>query len=581
MKSLLFKLSGIWFVSLAFTGAFPAFSAEEKYPLTADSQRQEGVPEGKVHGPFAWQSTIFPGTERNYWLYVPAQYDGTKPACQMIVQDGLNRASQWRLPIVLDNLIHQGAVPVTIGIFIDPGVVPAEREGAEARYNRSYEYDGLGDRYARFLLEEILPEVGKTYRLSEDPNDRLIAGASSGAICAFNAAWERPDTFRRVLSTIGTYVGLRGGNAFPVLVRKTEPKPLRVFLQDGSADLDIYGGSWWAANQDMLAALQWADYEVKHVWGDGGHDHYQATSIMPDALRWLWKDYPQPVKAGVTAQRRTNILIPGEDWEMVAEGYRFTEGPAVNPYGEIFFTDIPNNRIYKIDAEGTVSLFAEETGGANGLMFGPGGKLYACANRHRAIVAYRADGSVKKILAGVESNDLVIDRAGRIYFTDPGNQKVHLIDVQGNHHVVDEGIERPNGIAMSPDQTMLYVADTRGQFVYSFQIQSDDSLAYKEPFFHLHLAPGATDSGADGMAMDTQGRLYVTTRSGLQVCDQLGRVHLILPRPQNAWLSNVVFAGPNLDTLYITCGDKVYRRRVNATGVVPTREPVQPPKPRL
>src|SRR5690606_23198593 len=143
-------------------------------------------------------------------------------------------------------------------VFIEPGVVPAVTEGDQPRFNRSFEYDSMGDRYARFLLEEIVPEVKKKYNLSDDPNDRGIGGASSGAICAFNVAWERPDAFRRVLSTIGTYVGLRGANEFPVLVRKTEPKPIRVFLQDGNRDLNIYAGDWWVANQDMLSALQFA-----------------------------------------------------------------------------------------------------------------------------------------------------------------------------------------------------------------------------------------------------------------------------------------------------------------------------------
>ena len=166
--------------------------------------------------------------------------------------------------------------------------------------------------------------------------------SSSGAICAFNVAWERPDAFRRVLSTIGTYVGLRGGNDFPVLVRKTEPKPLRVFLQDGSNDLDLYAGSWWVANQDMLSSLTWAGYEVRHAWGSGGHNSEHAAEIMPDAVRWLWKDYPAPIKKGGTSGRRMDLLIPGEEWELVSDGYRFAEGPALNDRGELFFSDIPN-----------------------------------------------------------------------------------------------------------------------------------------------------------------------------------------------------------------------------------------------
>ncbi len=204
----------------------------QEYALGPDSKRQPGVPEGKlIH--HTWESKIFPGTERDYWIYVPAQYKPETPAALMVFQDGQGYISTeergWQTPIVLDNLIQKGDIPVMIGVFINPGVLPAQTEDQQARYNRSFEYDALGDRYVRFLLEEILPEVAKDYNISSDPSARGIAGASSGAICAFTAAWERPDAFRRVLSFIGTYVNIRGGQIYPTLIRKTEPKPLRVF----------------------------------------------------------------------------------------------------------------------------------------------------------------------------------------------------------------------------------------------------------------------------------------------------------------------------------------------------------------
>ncbi len=204
-------------------------------------------------------SKIFPGTVRDYWIYVPKQYDPAKPACLYVSQDGI----QYNATKVFDELIHKKEMPVVIGVFVTPGRVKAPSNQAMDRFNRSYEYDGLGDNYVRFLLEELLPEVetkttpdGRPIRLSKDGNDRCIAGASSGAICAFTAAWERPDSFRRVFSSIGTYVGLRGGNVYPTLIRKYEPKPIRIFLQDGSSDLNIYGGDWWMANQEMERALR-------------------------------------------------------------------------------------------------------------------------------------------------------------------------------------------------------------------------------------------------------------------------------------------------------------------------------------
>ncbi|HEV7225138.1 MAG TPA: alpha/beta hydrolase-fold protein, partial [Pirellulales bacterium] len=259
------------------------------------------APKGEVTKYVFDQSQIFPGTVRDYWIYVPKQYDPAKPACVYVNQDGV----QHKAPEVFDELIHKQEMPVTIGVFVMHGRVKAPNDAALDRFNRSYEYDGLGDGYARFLLDELLPEVerqktsdGRAIRLSHNGADRCIAGASSGAICAFTAAWERPAEFQRVFSAIGTYVGLRGGNEYPTLVRKYEPKPIRVFLQDGSNDLNIYGGDWWMANQSMERSFLFAGYEVRHVWGDGGHNGQQATEIFPDAMRWLWKDWPAPVHAG-------------------------------------------------------------------------------------------------------------------------------------------------------------------------------------------------------------------------------------------------------------------------------------------
>src|SRR5262249_36256998 len=286
-----------------------------------------------------------------------------------------------------DELIEKKEMPVVIGVFVMHGKVKAPSEQALDRFNRSYEYDGLGDNYARCLLDELLPEVekksapdGRPIRLSHDGNDRGIGGSSSGAICALPAAWERPDAFRRVFSSIGTYVGLRGGNVYPTLIRKYEPKPLRIFLQDGSNDLNIYGGDWWMANQEMERALVFSGYEVNHEWGDGPHNGQQATKLFPEGMKSLGKDWPQPQKVGLGSEQLQQILIPGEEWKLVSEGYRFTEGPAANAKGEVFFNDIPNNKAHKINMNGSVTPFADNTNRANGQAFGPDGRLYAVAS---------------------------------------------------------------------------------------------------------------------------------------------------------------------------------------------------------
>jgi enterochelin esterase family protein len=273
--------------------SFAACRAADDYKLGPDSQRQRNVPEGKVTK-HHWTSQIFPGTERDYWIYVPAQYDPKTPACVMVFQDGgsyQDEKGQFRVPVVLDNLIHKKEMPVTIGIFINPGVVPASGMNPKPQPNRSFEYDTLSDQYVRFLEKEILPEVGKNYNLRKDPAGRAICGISSGGICAFTVAWERPDLFSKVLSHVGSFTNIRGGDVIPGKIRKTKPaKPIRVFLQDGSGDLDNEHGNWPLANQQMALALKFAKYDYKFEYGDGGHNGKHGGAILPDSLRWLWRD---------------------------------------------------------------------------------------------------------------------------------------------------------------------------------------------------------------------------------------------------------------------------------------------------
>jgi gluconolactonase len=558
----------------------------EEYVLGPDSQRREGVPKGAVTK-HTWTSKIFPGTTRDWWTYVPAQYKQDKPAAVMVFQDGagfINEQGRFRVPIVFDNLIHKGEMPVTIGVFINPGILPALSGDQQNRYNRSYEYDGLGDRYARFLIEEILPEVAKQYNISKDPNDRAIGGSSSGGIAAFTAAWERPDAFRRVLSFIGSYTNLRGGQIYPTLIRKTEPKPLRVFLQDGSNDLNIYAGSWYLANQEMAWALEFAGYDSKFVVGTEGHNANHGSAILPDALRWLWRDYPKPIfkSAGGNKERQfvSMILDPDSDWQLVSENHKFTEGPAVDREGNVFFSDIPANRIYKVGPDGKASIFKEDTGAANGLMFGPDGRLYAAQNGRKRIVAYAPDGKETVLAEGVDSNDLAVNRRGEVYFSDPPHKRVWFIDAKGNKRVVHEGLEFPNGVRFSPDQSLLLVADMNSKWVWSFQVQADGSLANGQAFYRLETPDDTGRSGADGMTVDSEGHLYVATSVGVQVCDQPGRVVAIINKPQPKWLANVVFGGPDLSWLYATSADKVYRRHLRRKGVFPWQV-VKPPVPGL
>ncbi len=576
MKPLLPALLGVCALVAA-----PAVFAADDYVPGPDSKPQVGVPKGVVTKYEFTNSTVFPGTFREYWVYVPAGHDPAKPAPVMVFQDGI----QYQAPTVFDNLIAKKEIPPLVGIFVMHGRVLAPHTNALDRFNRSYEYDGLGDNYARFLLDELLPHIGRTtgLNLTTNGNDRAIAGASSGGICAFNAAWERPDAFRRVFASIGTYVGLRGGDQLATLVRKTEAKPIRFFLQDGSNDLNIYAGDWWMENQTMERALTFSGYDVNHAWGDGAHNSKHATAVFPDALRWLWRDYPAEIRANPEGKSKQPIakLVGDSPWELVSSGHRFTEGPAANAQGEVFFTDIPNNRIHKIALDGKVSLFAEDTGSANGLMFGPDGRLYACAAGKKQIVAYDAAGKATVVADGIAGNDLAITAAGDIYVTEPPTRQVWLVRKDGSKQVVDKGLSFPNGVLLSPDQTLLYVADYNGRFVHSYQIQPDGSLAYGQRYYYLHLVDGSNGSKADGMTVDTNGNLYVTTEMGIQFCDQPGRVNGILSKPQPGPVANVCFGGPNFDVLYATCGDKVFKRKLNAKGVRSAEAPIKPPRPGL
>jgi sugar lactone lactonase YvrE/enterochelin esterase-like enzyme len=556
-------------------GLVPPLSAEE-------------APKGEVTKHSFAESKIFPGTIRDYWVYVPKQYDPAKPACLYVNQDGV----QYNAPAVFDELIAKGEMPVTIGVFVMHGRVKALSDQALDRFNRSYEYDGLGDAYVRFLLDELLPQVekqstpdGRAIRLSKAGSDRAIGGASSGAICAFTAAWERPDAFQRVFSAVGTYVGLRGGNNYATLVRKYEPKPIRVFLQDGSNDLNIYGGDWWMANQELERSLTFAGYEVNHIWGDGGHNGKHATEIFPDAMRWLWKDWPKPVQKGKGSPQLQEILVPGEDWKPIAEGYSFTEGPAVNAKGEVFYNDVPASRTFKVALDGKVSLFLADTKNGDGQAFGPDGRLYSVAGGANQVIAYDPEGKRTKVAEGFRGNDLVVLHNGGMYVTHPGwdgtsPSQVWYVSPGGEARVVDRGLRFSNGITVSPDQSLLYVADSRSHWVYSYQIEPDGSLAHKQRYFHLHVPDTADDSGADGLRCDRDGRLYVATRLGVQICDQAGRVHCIIPTP-NGKLSNFTFGGPEFDTLYATCGDRVYARKLKVKGAQAWQPPVKPTAPRL
>ncbi len=294
--------------------------AEEilKYTHGPDSLVQDGVPQGTVTQHQFTTSKVYEGTTRDYWLYVPSQYDPKTPACVMVFQDGGSYVSltrDFRTPTVFDNLIHKGEMPVTIGIFINPGEFAPKKEGQKPRRNRSVEYDTLSDAYARFIIEEMLPEVGKSYNLTDDPKGRGICGISSGGICAFTVAWERPDVFHKVISHVGSFTNIRGGHAYPSMVRLEEKRDIRVYLQAGKRDLNNRWGSWPLGNLQLATALGFSGYDYKMVVGEEGHNAKHGGAILPEMLRWTWRDYPgvKPLKE----ETRTQYLQ--QDYTLLTE----------------------------------------------------------------------------------------------------------------------------------------------------------------------------------------------------------------------------------------------------------------------
>lgn len=316
-KSILFVIL-FWIAALGIAQNTP----NTTYPFDPATQHRSGKKAAEIIERQLSDSKIYPGTQRTYWISVPAAYNPDHPACLYVCMDGI----QYNAPTVFDNLIDSGEMPMTIGIYVGSGRITNDKNES-LRFNRSNEFDKTDDTFIRFLLEELLPDAekqqttdGRKILFSKDANDRAIAGASSGAICAFTAAWQRPDAFSRVFSSIGTYVAMRGGNEYPALIRKTEPKPLRVYLEDGTNDAwNPLFGFWFEQNQLMESALNFAGYELAHTWGRGGHDTNQATQIFPDAMRWLWKGWPEKVQKGVSLNDMlSSILLKDSNWEEVS-----------------------------------------------------------------------------------------------------------------------------------------------------------------------------------------------------------------------------------------------------------------------
>ena len=536
--SILLMLAGVLFSQQKYNVRAPYDPATQK---VADEMQ------GEVIKFTLSDSQIYPGTEREILVYVPQQYDGTKPACLLVCMDGI----LYDATTVMDNLIASGEMPVTVGVFVNPGVVYDE-EGEVVRYNRCKEFDSTDDNFATFLENEVLTKVegmqtesGKTIHLSADANDRAITGASSGGIAAFSVAWNRPDLFSRVYTTVGTFVAMRGGHEYPAIVRKTEPKPLRIYMQDGWYDVwNPIFGEWFEYNLLMESAFNFAGYEVFHKWDRGNHSIKYGTLAFPDAMRWLWKGYPAKVQKGWSNNGMLQeILLEGEEWQEVKVPAGVSDLFAGLDSTAVFAAGA---NIYKVSADGKVVQMGVLKHGERLL----GERLTA-----RGSSLYKDGVKVADGLVGLQAVQALADGQ---YVALCGEN----IKSKGNVWVVNTGCR---ALAVAPDYRFCVTGEEKTHHLISTIIGKDGEMKYSEPYYYMHDLSNGVLQPAGNMAFDTNGNLYVATEMGVQVADHNGRVRAILSLPAGA-VDALAFSG---NYLYVRCGEKMFVRKMKAEGHFP------------
>ena len=536
--SILLMLAGVLFSQQKYNVRAPYDPATQK---VADEMQ------GEVIKFTLSDSQIYPGTEREILVYVPQQYDGTKPACLLVCMDGI----LYDATTVMDNLIASGEMPVTVGVFVNPGVVYDE-EGEVVRYNRCKEFDSTDDNFATFLENEVLTKVegmqtesGKTILLSADANDRAITGASSGGIAAFSVAWNRPDLFSRVYTTVGTFVAMRGGHEYPAIVRKTEPKPLRIYMQDGWYDVwNPIFGEWFEYNLLMESAFNFAGYEVFHKWDRGNHSIKYGTLAFPDAMRWLWKGYPAKVQKGWSNNGMLQeILLEGEEWQEVKVPAGVSDLFAGLDSIAVFAAGA---NIYKVSADGKVVQMG---------MLKHGERLLGERLTARGSSLYKDGVKVADGLVGLQAVQALADGQ---YVALCGEN----IKSKGNVWVVNAGSRT---LAIAPNYRFCVTAEKNTHHLISTVIDQNGTMLYSEPFYYLHDLSNGVLQPSGNMAFDTNGNLYVATEMGVQVADHNGRVRAILSLPAGV-VDALAFSG---NYLYVRCGEKMFVRKMKAEGHLP------------
>ena len=562
----------------------PVANAQREFELTPDSFPKAGISQGRMIS-FSYEgSGIFSGTRRDVWVYVPAGISpGRKPGL-LVFQDGggfSDRNGGYRLPTVMDNLIAAGEMPACVAILVNPGVVPpADGSKQLPRYNRSVEYDGMDGRYAQFLIEELIPEALRRagVTINPDPAMHVIGGASSGGIAAFTAAWHRPDYFGKVLGFISSFTDLRGGHGYPTLLRKTEPKPLRIYLQEGTNDQDIYSGSWPIGNEDVVAALRFAGYDFRYVTGPGGHDGRQASAVLPEGLRWLFRAESLP-RAGSNGRQPVfqQCLVPGEEWKQLP-----TEASAE------CLTTLPDGTLV-VAGDGLVWRAADNQvlrrgiGKVAHMAACPDGSIVAALPTRKQLVRWTTDGKEKTIARGLRAVSSAPHHSGAVFALEEGSGRVWRIAPDGKRSLADTGLPGAVSLCLVPDQSLLIVAPdpATGKYALSLRIRPDGTLVDRQHYHDIAAPYADPGTGAQSMAVDSNGWLYVSSHLGIQMLDQAGRVNGIVLAPVAGTAGAVAFAGADRTTLYTTAQGKLYSRRTKAVGAPTSLPPIKPPQPRL
>jgi len=568
-KYIIFKFA-LCLIAL-FTNVYAQQTEEELFPLTEDSKPKEGVSYGEFIQGKLENSTVFPGTSRNVQVFVPNAYDGKTPACVCVFQDG---GIAFNAHIVVPNLIANGEIPVMILVASGWGRLEGDVDVESVRANRTFEYDTPSSKYGEYVLTELLPYVetlktkdGRSIILSKDGNDRMITGASSGAACAFNVAWCNPEEFPRAFTPIGSFTGLRGSYELATLVHKIEPKNIRLFLQSGENDMWTCFGDWWSANQSMARALEFAGYDFKYAFGKGKHSGVHASMIFPEVMRYMWKDYPQEIKAtGKTRNHVLNFVL--RENEFFEETYQMNNASLLISNGKDKLYLSNNKTTSTLDGNGD---FLNEIHISR--IFAVGTNNTTLESPPSDPVSLFVDGQEIELSEKIYPSNAVAMRNGNFFVVGSKNPNekptyLWLVTKDGKVTEYDSTLKNAQALAVSANENWLYTFEYDTRRGYSTKILKDSNeLKFKQEFFFIHIPEEADSAETSSAICDEHGYTYLATSFGIQVCDNNGRCAAIIPLPKNVKPISLAWGGEDFRTLFVLGENGViYKRKLNAKG---------------